>query len=110
MCDRARQLVFTNGGTGGWNKVVYASSKGAEAGLTQEQLNATLRPRIFDSCRITLLLRFIRLLQRVVRLAQRWPRRFMHEFAIMDRWVNEVVACKSYYRSILGSNVDTSSS
>jgi hypothetical protein len=48
MCDRARQLVFTNGGTGGWNKVVYASSKGAEAGLTQEQLNATLRPRIFD--------------------------------------------------------------
>ena len=48
MCDRARQLVFTNGGTGGWNKVVYASSKGAEAGLTQEQFNATMRPRIFD--------------------------------------------------------------
>jgi hypothetical protein len=27
----------------------------------------------------------------------------------MDRWVNEVVACKSYYRSILESNIDISS-
>jgi hypothetical protein len=40
--------LFTNGGTAGWNKIVYAFFKGAEAGLTQEQFNATMRPRIFD--------------------------------------------------------------